>query len=103
MIWSTTAAGWDRQPYLTKNGVDDGYTTAQKYGAVGASIVKKPDVITKNMWINGYNGTGSTTNISPCSLPETRESRGVVIVAGVWTIDHDDGSQYWNDTSNLMV
>ena len=22
---------------------------------------------------------------------------------GVWTIDHDDGSQYWNDTRNVML
>jgi hypothetical protein len=35
------------------------------------------DTVTKNFWINGYNG--------------------------VWTIDHDDGSQYWNDTRNLMI
>eukprot|EP01051_Picozoa_sp_SAG22_P023993 SAG22_NODE_6445_length_854_cov_1.621192_2_plen_151_part_01 len=59
------------------NGVDDGYTADQKYGQAGASIVKHADIITKNMWINGYNG--------------------------VWTIDHDDGSQYWNDTANVMV
>ena len=37
----------------------------------------KHDLITKNLFINGYNG--------------------------VWTIDHDDGSQYFNDTENFMV
>ena len=71
------AAAGDRQPYLTNNGVDDGYSNSQKYGTTGTSITKKADFVTKNFWINGYNG--------------------------VWTIDHDDGSQYWNDTANLMV
>jgi hypothetical protein len=48
-----------------------------KHGTTGASILKEHDLITKNMFINGYNG--------------------------VWTIDHDDGSQYFNDTQNFMV
>ena len=68
---------WDRQPYLTHSGVDDGYANSLKHGATNASIVKKHDIITKNFIINGYNG--------------------------VWTIDHDDGSQYFNDTLNFMV
>jgi hypothetical protein len=59
------------------NGVDDGYTAGQKYGRAGASVVKRADVIASNMLINGYNG--------------------------VWAIDHDDGSQFWNDTGNVMV
>jgi len=67
---------WDRQPYLTNNGVNDGYTPSQKYGSSG-SIVKKNDFITQNFMINGYNG--------------------------VWAIDHDDGSQFFNDTGNLML
>jgi hypothetical protein len=56
------------------NGVDD--TAINKYCRAGASVVKHADIITTNMWINGYNG--------------------------VWTIDHDDSSQYWNDTANVM-
>lgn len=57
----------DRQPYLTMNGVDDGWTPSQKLQSRG-SMIKKWDQIAKNFWINGYNG--------------------------VWTIDHDDGSQF---------
>eukprot|EP01048_Picozoa_sp_COSAG05_P010667 COSAG05_NODE_954_length_6442_cov_451.572915_5_plen_100_part_00 len=66
--------GRDRQPYLTDNGVDDGFSAQEKYGSSG-SIIKKNDVITKNIFINGYNG--------------------------VWNIDHDDGSQFMNDTGNV--
>ena len=86
---------------MTLNGVDDGYPASKKYGApAGASITKKADFVSKNFWINGYNG--------------------------VWSVDHDDGSQYCthapvrchaagkeeltsisghagNDTSNFMV
>eukprot|EP00038_Savillea_parva_P031470 m.86905 g.86905 ORF g.86905 m.86905 type:complete len:585 (-) comp9682_c0_seq2:137-1891(-) len=68
---------WDRQPYLTKSGVTDGYSASQKHGMADASILKAHDTITRNFFINGYNG--------------------------VWTIDHDDGSQYFNDTGNFMV
>eukprot|EP00928_Gymnodinium_smaydae_P026730 TRINITY_DN20901_c0_g1_i1.p1 TRINITY_DN20901_c0_g1~~TRINITY_DN20901_c0_g1_i1.p1 ORF type:complete len:912 (+),score=66.56 TRINITY_DN20901_c0_g1_i1:74-2809(+) len=67
---------WDRQPYLTNSGVDDGYKTSQKYGSTG-SILKKNDFIKHNFIINSYNG--------------------------VWAIDHDDGSQFFNDTKNLML
>lgn len=67
---------WDRQPYLTHSGVVDGYTPSDKMG-LNASILKKADFQTKNFMINGYNG--------------------------VWTFDHDDGSQYFNDTGNFMV
>ena len=49
----------------------------EKHGTKGASILKEHDLITKNVFINGYNG--------------------------VWTIDHDDGSQYFNDTENFMI
>ena len=58
---------WDRQPYLTHSGHRDGYPDSVKHGTSGASILKQHDLITKNVFINGYNG--------------------------VWTIDHDDGSQ----------
>ena len=68
---------WDRQPYLTKSGVSDGYPDSIKHGATDSSILKAHDVITHNFIINGYNG--------------------------VWTIDHDDGSQYFNDTKNFLV
>ena len=56
--------------------MDDGLKSSQKYGSSG-SIIKKNDFVTKNFWLNGYNG--------------------------VWTIDHDDGSQFMNDTQNFMV
>merc|ERR1712232_1293424 len=68
---------WDRQPYLTRNGVDDGFPAKEKLGLHGVSIVKAQCHIENNFIINGYNG--------------------------VWTIDHDDGSQYYNDTSNFLV
>eukprot|EP00729_Bicosta_minor_P002862 gene2862-15982_t len=59
-------------------GVDDGYNASQKLGyGDDVSILKKHDLQTKNFLINGYNG--------------------------VWTLDHDDGSQYFNDTGNFMV
>ena len=73
---------WDRQPYFTMNGVDDGFdpTTTKGYPpriAKGASYLGARSHIARNFLINGYNG--------------------------VWTIDHDDGSQFYNDTQNLMV
>jgi hypothetical protein len=40
---------WDRQPYLTMNGVDDGYDASHKYGS-GGSITKMHDTVTKNFW-----------------------------------------------------
>eukprot|EP01043_Picozoa_sp_COSAG02_P028536 COSAG02_NODE_1733_length_11168_cov_29.568705_7_plen_192_part_00 len=48
----------------------------KKYGSTG-SIIKKNDILTRNFLINGY--------------------------SSVWTIDHDDGSQFFNDTGNLMA
>lgn len=68
---------WDRQPYLTRNGVVDGFTDTQRLGLAGTSIVKARCSIEGNMIINGYNG--------------------------VWAVDHDDGSQYFNDTGNVML
>ena len=47
---------WDRQPYLTHSGHGDGYPQSEKHGTTGASILKQHDVITKNLFINGYNG-----------------------------------------------
>jgi hypothetical protein len=73
---------WDRQPFLTNSGVDDGFTSAQKYGSSG-SIIKQRDIITANFFINGYSGVWT---------PWTP-----------WTIDHDDGSQFFNDSANVMA
>jgi len=51
------------------------YLTFNTNGIV--SIIPDPTIITKNFIINGYNS--------------------------VWTIDHDDGSAYYNDTKNFMI
>ena len=45
--------------------------------ARGRSFIKARDILTHNFMLGGYNS--------------------------VWTIDHDDGSQFYNDTANLMV
>ena len=47
--WPTHS--WDRQPYLTFSGVDDGFGDAQ-----GRSIIKANDTQTGNLMLNGYNG-----------------------------------------------
>ena len=57
---------WDRQPYLTNSGVDDGYAADKKMGSSG-SIIKHHDTITKNIWINGYNGKPLTSCLPPRS------------------------------------
>jgi hypothetical protein len=57
---------WDRQPYLTNSGVDDGYTADRKMGSSG-SIIKRHDTITKNIWINGYNGKPPDVDVLPAS------------------------------------
>jgi hypothetical protein len=44
---------WDRQPYLTMNGIDDGFPADKKMGIAGASIVKAQSHIEKNLIING--------------------------------------------------
>ena len=72
---------WDRQPYFTLNGVSDGWNASIK-ASVGinnasASYIAAQSYISGNFIINGYNG--------------------------VWSIDHDDGSQRYNDSANLMV
>jgi hypothetical protein len=71
-----SAPQWDRQPYLTVSGVVDGFSAADKYGYANASILKAHDVITKNFFINGYNGA---TCPSHCRLPHcvTRLRRGL--------------------------
>ena len=61
---------------MTNNGVADGFKPSDKFGSTG-SVIKNWDLIRQNFWINGYNG--------------------------VWTVDHDDGSQFMNDTENYMV
>ena len=56
---------WDRQPYLTRNGVDDGFTREQKLGMEGVSIVKARSHFMHNLII----ASGGSS----------------------YTIDHDDG------------
>mmetsp|Transcript_18375 Transcript_18375/g.25830 ORF Transcript_18375/g.25830 Transcript_18375/m.25830 type:complete len:244 (-) Transcript_18375:59-790(-) len=68
---------WDHQVFLTLNGVDDGFTAQDKWGHAGASIIKAYSRIERNFFINGYNG--------------------------IWAIDHDDGSQFYNDSFNFLV
>ena len=69
---------WDRQPYLTDNGVRDGFPPRAKPPGLGhASLIARQSHVHHNFIINGY--------------------------SGVWAIDHDDGSQRYNDTANLMV
>lgn len=53
------------------------YVTPQFCHWGGPSILPLPNVINKNFIINGYNG--------------------------VWSLDHDDGSAFYNDTSNFLV
>jgi len=68
---------WDHQVFLTFNGVDDGFSAQDKWGHGGASIIKAYSRIERNFFINGYNG--------------------------IWSIDHDDGSQFYNDSFNFLV
>ncbi len=73
---------WDRQPYFTLNGIDDGFDPATTKGyppgiPKGAAFLARQNHIQDNFILNGYNG--------------------------VWSIDHDDGSQFYNDTHNVMI
>lgn len=69
---------WDRQPYWTRNGVSDGFPASMKPSTCpDCAYIKAWDVLSGNMMINGYNG--------------------------VWTYDHDDGSQFFVDTSSFMI
>jgi hypothetical protein len=56
--------------------VNDGYPATALHPA-GTSVIRQRDSITRNMILNGYNG--------------------------VWTLDHDDGSQFYTDTFNVLV
>eukprot|EP00730_Choanoeca_flexa_P003425 TRINITY_DN11409_c0_g1_i5.p1 TRINITY_DN11409_c0_g1~~TRINITY_DN11409_c0_g1_i5.p1 ORF type:complete len:280 (+),score=53.64 TRINITY_DN11409_c0_g1_i5:249-1088(+) len=66
---------WDRQVWLVANGVDDGYDASVH--PPGLSVIRAQDTVVRNIILNGYNG--------------------------VWTIDHDDGSQFYTDTHNVML
>jgi hypothetical protein len=68
---------WDRQPYITKNGVDDGFNVSLRGGPPGSSVIMARNYVTKNFIINGH--------------------------AGMWTLDRDDGSQFVNDTGNVLM
>eukprot|EP01060_Flectonema_neradi_P034851 TRINITY_DN6248_c0_g1_i1.p1 TRINITY_DN6248_c0_g1~~TRINITY_DN6248_c0_g1_i1.p1 ORF type:complete len:851 (+),score=175.79 TRINITY_DN6248_c0_g1_i1:40-2553(+) len=68
---------WDRQAFLTKAPVDDGFPDSVKWGLSGLSILPEVNQMTNNFIINGYNG--------------------------VWSLDHDDGSSFYNDSDNLLV
>jgi hypothetical protein len=68
---------WDRQPFLTRNGVDDGFAPSAKLGLQGVSIVKARSYFSQNFII----ASGGSS----------------------YTIDHDDGSQYYTDSSNFMI
>jgi|EP01043_Picozoa_sp_COSAG02_P039448 hypothetical protein len=98
----------DRQPYLTHSGHADGYPESDKHGTTGASILKQHDSITKNLFINGYNGVWTigkclhdlywypvmwlrTISIHPTSLIPCRLMGGLLASVDE---DHDDGSQY---------
>lgn len=61
---------WDRQPYLTHSGHGDGYPESEKHGATGASILKEHDVITKNFFVNGYNGVWTIGKIVAACLAQ---------------------------------
>jgi hypothetical protein len=65
-------AAWDRQPYWTLSGVDDGFNDP-----AGRSFIRAWDKNENNLMLNGYNG--------------------------VWTFDHDDCSQFVQDSDNFMI
>jgi hypothetical protein len=68
---------WDRQNYITRNGVDDGFNQSQRGGPAGASVIMAHDFVSQNFFINGH--------------------------TGMWTVDRDDGSQFTNDTGNVLM
>jgi hypothetical protein len=47
---------WDRQPFWTANGVDDGFN--HSIHGVPVSLIRIPDLQTRNFIINGYAGEG---------------------------------------------
>mmetsp|Transcript_6076 Transcript_6076/g.11612 ORF Transcript_6076/g.11612 Transcript_6076/m.11612 type:complete len:955 (+) Transcript_6076:182-3046(+) len=68
---------WDRTPYITGNGVEDGYNEIQRGSPNGTSVLNAPAFVTSNFIINGHNG--------------------------YWALDHDDGSQFCHDTHNVLA
>ena len=67
-----SVSSWDRTPYWTFSGVDDGFGDP-----AGRSLIKATDVLARNFVINGY--------------------------AGAWAYDHDDGSQFINNTQSVLL
>lgn len=119
---------WDRQPYLTHSGNPDGYNASQKLGyGDDVSILKKHDL--QVGW--GVNINAQITYMHTCYIQQAlhslqhvwlftcitphdiththdailKQTKNFLINGynGVWTLDHDDGSQYFNDTGNFMV
>ena len=79
------------------NGVDDGWKPADKLGSSG-SMIKSWDLIKQNFCERyGHAGTCASLPQVCCRWP------GINGYNGVWTVDHDDGSQFMNDTQNFMV
>ena len=79
------------------NGVDDGWKPADKLGSSG-SMIKSWDLIKQNFCERyGHAGTCDSLPQVCCRWP------GINGYNGVWTVDHDDGSQFMNDTQNFMV
>ena len=70
---------WDRMPYWTLNGVDDGFDSWSNITkpANGASAVKDFDHIRRNLVFTDYGGSRA--------------------------LDHDDGSQLFRDEANVLV
>lgn len=73
---------WDRMPYWTLNGVDDGFDGSREGWNVtkpkkGASAVKAQDYIRGNFVFTDHGGTRA--------------------------LDHDDGSQFFTDEGNVLV
>lgn len=70
---------WDRMPYWTMNGVNDGFDSWRNVSKPkpGASIVKAFDVIKRNFV---FTDNGATR-----------------------ALDHDDGSQFFEDADNVLV
>jgi hypothetical protein len=67
----------DRQPYITMNGVSDGFNVTERGGPPGSSVIMARNYVEGNFIINGH--------------------------AGMWCLDRDDGSQFVNDTGNVLL
>ena len=68
---------WMRDPYITRNGLNDGFNETQRGSPNGTSIIPLRSYAQNNFIINGHNG--------------------------LFGIDRDDGSKFVNDTHNFMV